>query len=256
MMRASRRIEEASVQPQNSQDLAKRAAGFMATEAYCEDGMTLGLGSGSSARWFVRALAVRVRDGLDVVGVPTSVETRDLARELGIRLADLDDITELDVTIDGANEIDRRGDMIKGGGAHLLREKIVARASRKVVVVADVSKLVDQLGAVPLPMEVLPFGWISSQRLISELLGDAGYRDVAINRRTKQGDVVVTDSGNYVLDVRLGAIEDAGSLATQLNTIPGVVDSGLFIGVPDELVVAHPNGTAEIMGVPLRKSVS
>jgi ribose 5-phosphate isomerase A len=199
----------------------------------------------------VRELAERVRDGLDVVGVPTSTATRDLALELGIRLADLNDLPELDVTIDGPDEIDPAGSMIKGGGACLLWEKIVARASKRMVVVADDTKIVDRLGAFPLPIEVLPFGWVSTRRLIGELLAAADYADVALERRVRDGGVVVTDSGNYILDARLGAVGDAGALAADLNQIPGVVENGLFVGIADEVVVGYPDESAQVIGLPL-----
>ena len=240
------------MQPQTPQDVAKRAAGRHAAERYGKDGMKLGLGSGTSSHWFVRELAVLVQDGLDVVGVPTSTATRDLARELGVPLADLNDIPELDVTIDGVDEIDRHGSMIKGGGACLLWEKIVARASRAMVVVADDTKVVDQLGRFPLPIEVLPFGWVSTQRLLTELLGDSGYADVSLERRVEQGEPLITDSGNYILDARLGAVQDAGALAVALNQIPGVVENGLFVGIGDELVLGYQDESTEVRSLPLR----
>jgi ribose 5-phosphate isomerase A len=240
------------VQPQSPQDIAKRAAGTKAVEAHCRDGMKLGLGSGTTSHWFVRELAVKVADGLDVVGVPTSTATRDLARSLGIRLADLNDLPELDVCIDGPDEIDRDGGMIKGGGACLLWEKIVARASARMVVVADDSKVVERLGAFPLPIEVLPFGWVSTERLITGLLAEAGHDGVRIERRVRDDAVVVTDSGNYILDARLGRIAEPGDLALALNAIPGVVENGLFVGIADEVVLGHPDGTADVHGLPLR----
>jgi len=244
------------VTPQTPQDIAKRAAGQHAVEAYCQDGMRLGLGSGTTSHWFVRVLAERVRDGLDIVGVPTSTATRDLARGLGIRLADLNDVSELDLTIDGPDEIDPEGSMIKGGGACLLWEKVVARASRRMVVVADDSKVVDRLGAFPLPIEVLPFGWVSTQRLVGELLAQTGYGEVALPRRERDGEVVVTDSGNYLLDGRLGEVRDAEGLAVQLNQIPGVVENGLFVGIADEVILGHTDGTAEVLAFPLTPSPS
>jgi ribose 5-phosphate isomerase A len=141
--------------------------------------------------------------------------------------------------------------MIKGGGACLLWEKIVARASKRMVVVADDTKIVDRLGAFPLPIEVLPFGWVSTRRLIGELLTGAGYVDVPLERRVRAGDVVVTDSGNYILDARLGAVANAGSLAADLNQIPGVVENGLFVGIADEVVIGHSDESAEVVGIPL-----
>lgn len=240
------------MQPQTAQDIAKRAAGRKAVEAYCKDGMKLGLGSGTTSHWFVRELAVQVQNGLDVIEVPTSTATRDLALELGITLVDLNDVSELDVTIDGPDEIDHDGSMIKGGGACLLWEKVVARASRRMVVVADDSKVVDTLGAFPLPIEVLPFGWVSTQRLIGELLADTGYGSVDLVRRERNGEVVVTDSGNYILDGRLGTVKDASSLGVALNQIPGVVENGLFVGIADEVVLGHLDDSAEVVGLPLQ----
>lgn len=239
------------MQPQTRQDVAKRAAGIKAAEVYCKDGMKLGLGSGTTSHWFVRALAERVRDGLDVIGVPTSTATRDLALELGIKLVDLNDVPELDLTIDGPDEIDPQGNMIKGGGACLLWEKVVARASKRMVVVADTTKIVNRLGAFPLPIEVLPFGWVSTQRLITELLNEAGYRDVRIERRVRNGEVVITDSGNYILDAHLRSVADASSLTVRLNEIPGVIENGLFVGIADEVVVGDFDGNAEVFGLPL-----
>jgi ribose 5-phosphate isomerase A len=249
--RTARAAHRASGDGLSGQDVAKRAAGRRAAREYCKDGMKLGLGSGTTSHWFVRELAEQVRDGLDVVGVPTSTATRDLARELGIRLADLNDLGELDLAIDGPDEIDHHGNMIKGGGACLWWEKIVARASRRMVVVADESKVVDRLGAFPLPIEVLPFGWVSSQRLIRELLVSTGYPEVPVERRARNGDVVVTDSGNYLLDAHLGAVHDPGALAMALNQIPGVVENGLFVGIADQVVLGHPDDSADVFGFPL-----
>lgn len=241
--------------PKTGQDRAKRAAGRLAAERFCHDGMRLGLGSGTTSHWFVRELAERVRAGLDVVGVPTSTATRDLALSLGIRMVDLNDVVELDVTIDGPDEIDHAGTMIKGGGACLLWEKIVARASRRRVVVADDTKIVDRLGAFPLPIEVLPFGWVSTQRLIRELLADSGYPEVPIERRVRDGELVVTDSGNYLLDAKLGAVRDARALTVALNQIPGVVENGLFVGIADEVVLGHPDENAEVLALPLPREL-
>ncbi|TNC19397.1 ribose-5-phosphate isomerase RpiA [Amycolatopsis alkalitolerans] len=243
------------MEPKTGLDRAKRAAGVKAAERYCTGGMKLGLGSGTTAHWFVRALAERVRDGLDVVGVPTSTATRDLALELGIPLADLDAFPELDLTVDGADEIDRHGDMIKGGGACLLWEKIVARASRRVVIVADDAKIVDRLGAFPLPIEVLPFGWLSCRGLIHDLLTSFGYDDLAIERRTRDGNPVITDSGNYILDVDLGGIGNPATLAMQFNQIPGVIENGLFVGIAHEVVVGNADNTADVLGLPLPQLV-
>jgi ribose 5-phosphate isomerase A len=239
-------IGGAGVRPGTPQDRAKVAAGEHALDTYVRDGMLLGLGSGTTSHWFVRSLAERMRDGLDVVGVPTSTATRDLALELGIRLADLNDVPELDLTIDGPDEIDGAGSMIKGGGACLLWEKIVANASRRMVTVLDDTKIVPTLGAFPLPVEVVPFGWVSTRRHLSRLFADAGLGQVRITNRMRGDELLVTDSGHYILDAQLGAIPDVPGLAAVINDIPGVVEHGLFVGIANEMVVGHPDGSAEV----------
>ena len=178
--RAASDEDEAHMMPTEERDRAKYASGVKAIETYLRDGMVVGLGSGTTSHWMVRALAPRVREGLKVIGVPTSKATRDLAASLGIPLADLNDHLELDVTLDGPDEIDRAGRMIKGGGACLLWEKIVAAATRQYVVIADDRKLVDLLGRFPLPVEVIPFGWHSTERLVRELFASYGHRDVSL----------------------------------------------------------------------------
>ena len=235
------------------QDQAKMAAGRKAVEVYARDGMRLGLGSGTTSHFFVRALAVRVQEGLDIIGVPTSNATRDLARELGVPLADLDDVPELDVVVDGPDEIDHDGTMIKGGGACLLWEKIVARSGTKMVVVADDSKLVATLGRFPLPIEVVRFGQVSTTRLVRDLLGDFGYADVELTPRMRGEDRLVTDSGNYIVDAHLGQVHRAAELTVELNRIPGVVENGLFVGIGREVVFGHPDGTADVHTLPLAK---
>lgn len=237
------------------QDKAKMAAGRRAVEAYCADGMRLGLGSGTTSHFFVRGLAEKVKEGLDIVGVPTSTATRDLALELGVPLVDLNEIGELDVTIDGPDEIDHQGSMIKGGGACLLWEKVVARASKKMVVVADDSKLVDQLGRFPLPIEILPFGHVSTTRLVRDLLGDFGYAEVNMTPRMRDGDRLITDSGNYIVDAHLQQISQPAELTVELNRIPGVMENGLFINIGREVVFGYPDSTAEIRSLPLDKEM-
>ena len=233
------------------QDLAKIAAGRYAAEHYCADGMRLGLGSGTTSHFFVRALAERVAEGLDVVGVPTSAATHALATDLGVPLADLDDLGQLDVCIDGPDEIDRTGSMIKGGGACLLWEKIVACCSDRMVVVADAGKLVDQLGAFPLPIEIVRFGAASTTRLITRLLADHGHTGVETSPRMSGSQRLVTDNGNYIVDVHLGRVEDAAGLTVALNRIPGVVENGLFVGIGHEVVLGRSDGTATAHALPL-----
>ncbi|HYZ72667.1 MAG TPA: ribose-5-phosphate isomerase RpiA, partial [Chthoniobacterales bacterium] len=162
------------MQPTSAQDEAKKVAAARAIEKFLKDGMTIGLGSGTTSRWFVRILGERVAKGLRVTGVPSSKSTGQLAQEVGVPLADLNDAGQLDLTIDGADEIDGKGRMIKGGGANLLWEKIVACASNRMVCIVDDSKLVERLGRFPLPIEVIPFGWRSTERHLRKLFGDSG----------------------------------------------------------------------------------
>ena len=233
------------MQANSPQDEAKRAAAAKAIESFLQDGMTIGLGSGTTSRFFVRILGERVKDGLRVVGVPSSKSTGELAQEVGIPLADLNDVEQLDLTIDGADEIDAKGRMIKGGGANLLWEKIVASASRKMVAIVDESKKVQRLGRFPLPIEVVPFAWRSTERHLQNLFKRNGYADVRIDVRGGTEKPLITDSGHYLLDCHLQTIADPESLALNLNQIPGVVEHGLFIGIATNAAVGKADGTAE-----------
>jgi ribose 5-phosphate isomerase A len=232
--------------PQTPQDRAKRAAGAEAIRRYLKNGMKIGLGSGSTSHWFVRILGERVKEGLEVTGVPTSSSTRDIAREVGVPLADLNDIAPLDLAIDGADEIDGHGRMIKGGGASLLWEKIVACASAKMVAIVDEGKLVNQLGRFPLSVEVVRFGWRSTERHLQNLFNDSGFQNTNITLRGGLENPLVTDSGNYILDCGLRAIPDPESLARRLSQTTGVVEHGLFIGIAKEMIVGHADETAEV----------
>lgn len=235
------------------QDAAKYAVGRAAVERYAHDGARLGLGSGTTSAWFVRALGEKVAEGLDVVGVPTSNFTRDLALSVGITLIDINELDRpLDVTLDGPDEVDRDGDMIKGGGACLLWERMVAEASTKMVCIADDSKLVDQLGRFPLPIEVVPYGWQATARSVAALLSDLGYDDVDIIRRSRDGEPVVTDNGNFILDAHLEKITDKGLLDTHLNWIAGVAENGLFTGIASEILMASPDGDVQLIELPHR----
>lgn len=241
-----------STETESPQDRAKVAAGRLAARRYCFDGARLGLGSGTTSHHFVRALGELVRDGLRVVGVPTSTGTRDLAAELGIPLVALDDVHELDVCIDGADEIDPAGVLIKGGGGCLLWEKLVARASQRMVVIADSAKPVPVLGAFPLPIEVAQFSWGTTARAVGRLLAGQGYSaEVPIIRREDAGTPFITDNGNFILDIALGEVRDAAELALRLNQIPGVVENGFFIGIAAEAVFGWPDGTASAFSFPL-----
>lgn len=225
-----------------SQDDQKRAAALKALE-HVKPGMRLGIGTGSTADFFTRALGEKVAQGLEVIGVPTSERTHALASELNIPLTTLDEAPELDLTIDGADEVDGDLNLIKGGGGALLREKIVATASTRMIVIADQSKLVATLGQFPLPVEVVPFGLDATRRKIERLLQAAGIGNVDIILRGGSEKPFVTDGSHYILDCHCGAIPDAPGLAAALESTPGVVDHGLFIGIADTILIAGPKGT-------------
>jgi ribose 5-phosphate isomerase A len=235
------------MQPTSAQDEAKRAAAAQAIERFLKDGMTIGLGSGTTSRWFVRILGQRVSEGLRVTGVPSSKSTGELAGEVGVSLADLNDVGQLDLTIDGADEIDGKGRMIKGGGANLLWEKIVASASKKMVAIVDESKLVESLGRFPLPVEVIPFAWRSTERHMRKVFRESGLGDPDIEMRGGLEKPLVTDSGHYLLDCHLKQIENPESLGEKLKQIPGVVEHGLFIGIATDAVVGHASGQTEVL---------
>lgn len=220
-------------------ELQKRQAAARALD-WVKPGMRVGLGTGSTARHLVDLLGEKVRAGFDIVGVPTSEGTRLQAEKCGIRLSTLDDTPELDVTIDGADEIGPDLSLIKGGGGALLREKIVASASARMIVIADESKWVKALGKFPLPIEVVPFGLTATRRQIRAALG-ADESAIAL-RAGKDGHPFVTDGGHFILDASLHHISDPGMVATRLAAIPGVVEHGLFIGMANAVVLAGVNG--------------
>lgn len=223
---------------------AKRAVDFI------ENGMKVGLGTGSTAAWMVRCLGERVREeGLKIVGVPTSTRTAELARQVGIHVTSLDEAKWLDVTIDGADEFDQNLALIKGGGAALLQEKIVATASDLMIVIADAAKEVQQLGAFPLPIEIIPFGWQTSKALVEEMLVsmDVLARDVTL--RMNGDRPLVTDESNYILDLHLKRIGNPRQLALVLNQIPGVVENGLFIDICDIVIIGHGDGRVTVRDI-------
>jgi ribose 5-phosphate isomerase A len=222
-------------------DELKRQAAARALE-HVRDGMKLGLGTGSTAKHFVELLGERVRAGLDVIGVPTSEATLADAVRCGIPLTTLDDIDRLDLTVDGADEIDPSLNLIKGGGGALLREKIVAAASDRMIVIADDSKWVEVLGRFPLPVEVVPFGLAATRRAIGEAIAQSGNSGQMVLRKGKDGHVFVTDGGHWIIDAHLGRIADAGRLAGLLTAIPGVVEHGLFVGLASMAMLAGPRG--------------
>ncbi len=230
-------------------DALKRAAATRALD-FVQPGMRLGLGTGSTARQFVIVLAERVREGLAVIGVPTSEETRADAERLGIPLTTLDDTPALDLTVDGADEIAPDLTVIKGGGGALLREKIVAAASARVIVIADDSKWVPVLGRFPLPIEVVPFGLAATWRAVEAAAQAAACPGPAVLRRTREGHAFVTDGGHFILDAALERIPDPRALATRLAGIPGVVEHGLFIGLVDTAILAGAGGVRVVESKP------
>jgi ribose 5-phosphate isomerase A len=215
---------------------AERALSFV------EPRMRLGLGTGSTAAKFVECLAVKVKQGLELICVPTSEATRMQAHAAGIPLATLDDVPFLDLTVDGADEVDGALRLIKGGGGALLREKIVATASERMVVIADASKRVEALGAFPLPVEVARFGLAATRNMIEMLAADAGCRGDIRLRQGFDRQPFVTDGGNYIFDCAFGRIDDPEALDEALKFIPGVVENGLFLGIADAAIIAGPDG--------------
>lgn len=213
--------------------------------SHVTDGMRLGIGTGTTAEAFVRLLAEKVATGLGVIGVPTSERTAALCRELGVPLSTLDETPELDLTIDGADEIDPELTLIKGGGGALLREKIVAAASARMIVIADRSKLVDTLGHFPLPIEVNRFGLRATEIAVRAEAAKLGVTGPVILRMTG-GQPFVTDGGHFILDASFGRIPDTRALSNVLHAIPGVVEHGLFIGLASTAIIAGDGG-AEIL---------
>ncbi|MDX2204798.1 MAG: ribose-5-phosphate isomerase RpiA [Hyphomicrobiaceae bacterium] len=210
--------------------------------ALVEDGMVVGLGTGSTAARFVDLLAERVRSGLKVLCVPTSEATRAQAERLGIPLATLDEQPFINLTVDGADEVDDQLRLIKGGGGALLCEKIVATASDRMVVIADASKRVATLGRFPLPVEVVRFGLVATRAMIEGLAEDVGCQGEINLRLAAGGQPFITDSGNFILDCAFGAIEDPEALDEALKYVPGVVENGLFLGIADSAIIAGPDG--------------
>ena len=219
----------------------KRAAAARAIE-FVRPGMRLGLGTGSTARHFVALLGERVRGGLDVVAVPTSQATQDDAARCGIPLTSLDEVPELDLTVDGADEIAPDLSLIKGGSGALLREKIVAAASARMIVIADRSKWVDALGRYPLPIEIAPFGAVTTRRELERAIAALQSPGRLALRQGQDGHPFVTDGGHWIVDAALGRIDDPAALAQAISGIPGVMEHGLFIGLAQMAILAGPDG--------------
>jgi ribose 5-phosphate isomerase A len=218
----------------------EKEAAARASLRYVKDGQVVGLGTGSTAAYFIRLLAEKVKDGLRVRGIPTSERSRELASSLGIPLTTLDQCQEIAVTVDGADEVDPQLRLIKGGGGALLREKIVASATRQVVIVADASKRVPILGKFPLPVEVIKFAQALVAKKVTALGAEVRLRQKA------DGSPYVTDEGNHILDCHFGQIRDADALARQLSDMPGIVEHGLFIGLASTVILASGTGIVEL----------
>ena len=220
---------------------AEKAAEFVSS------GMKVGLGTGSTAYWLVKHLGRKVRDeGLNIRGVPTSLKTSELAKSEGVPICSLDEAGWLDITIDGADEISPSFNLIKGGGGAHLREKIVAMASDKMIVIADSSKKVTELGSFPLPLEVIRYGCESTKSQVVQYLTQNGYKDPRVMYRTSKDKRFITDEGNFILDLQLNFISDECILSNELNLIPGVVENGLFVNICNCVVAADENGQVTV----------
>jgi ribose 5-phosphate isomerase A len=220
-------------------DLEKEAAA-RASLRFVKDGHVVGIGTGSTAAYFIQLLGEQVKKGLRIRGIPTSVHSGEVAASLGIPLTTLDECQQIDVTVDGADEVDPQLRMIKGGGGALLREKIVASATRQYVIITDATKRVPVLGKFPLPVEAIKF----AQALITKRIEALGAK--VILRKNADGTAYLTDENNYILDCRFGQIADADGLASQLSDMPGVVEHGLFIGMASVVLVAGGSEIVEL----------
>jgi ribose 5-phosphate isomerase A len=220
-------------------DLEKEAAA-RASLRFVKDGQVVGLGTGSTAAYFIQLLGEQVKKGLRIRGIPTSVHSGEVAASLGIPLTTLDECQQIDVTVDGADEVDPQLRMIKGGGGALLREKIVASATRQYVIITDATKRVPVLGKFPLPVEAIKF----AQALITKRIEALGAK--VILRKNADGTSYLTDEKNYILDCHFGQIRDADALARQLSDMPGVVEHGLFIGMASVVLMANGSEIVEL----------
>ena len=230
-------------------DKAKFVAAKQATQ-YVQDGMKVGLGTGSTAAWLVKCLGEMVeKNGLKIKGVPTSTRTAALARDVGIEVISLDEAKWLDITIDGADEFDGNLNLIKGGGGALLQEKIVATASDQMIVIADAAKQLEKLGNFPLPIEVIPFGWQTTKTLVEETLIGMDVLGRRVSLRMNGEAPYYTDEGNHILDLHLNRIGNARQLSLVINQIPGVVENGLFIDICDVVIIGHGDGRIEVRDI-------
>ncbi|UJL45571.1 ribose-5-phosphate isomerase RpiA [Virgibacillus sp. NKC19-16] len=216
----------------------KKVAGEEAV-SLIKNGMTIGLGSGSTVNWMLKSLSKRVKEGLDIKGIPSSQKTERLAIELGVPLTDFSNADKIDIAVDGADEVDSGLNLLKGGGGSLVREKIIDAMAKELVVIVDQSKVVSHLGEFSLPVEVIPFGWGVTSWNIADLGGVPSLRK-------KDGSVFVSDNGNYILDCKFGKIDQPKNLHEQLKLMVGVVETGLFVEMTDKVIVAR-NGGIEIL---------
>ena len=218
----------------------KKLAGEKAVE-HINDGMIVGLGTGSTVKYSLKKLGELVRDGLDIKGIPTSINTKRIAKQENIPLTTLEENPELDITIDGADEVDSFLNLIKGGGGALTREKIIAFNSKKVIIVVDDSKIVKALGIdFPLPVEIIKYGWTATKKRLEEF-------DCTVElRKIMENEPYITDNGNYILDCEFERIDDPEQLEIDINSIPGVVENGLFIGLVDEVIVGGKQGISTL----------
>ncbi len=207
----------------------KRKAGEKAVE-YIKDGMVVGLGTGSTVKYTILKLGELVKEGLDIIGIPTSIATEKLAKERGIKLGSIDDYQVIDLTIDGADEVDKNLNLIKGGGGALLREKIIAHASKYEIIVVDESKVKNILGDFPLPIEIVKFGYKRTMNVLSTLGCNPSLR-------VKNGETYITDNGNYIIDCKFEKIENPAELERKIDEIPGVVEIGLFVGLANKIII-------------------
>lgn len=220
------------------EEMKQKAGAYAAS--LVTSGMTLGLGTGSTANHFITAIAVRMKEGLRVTAVPTSGRTRKLATELGIPLTEFDDVEKIDLAVDGADEISEQLNLIKGGGGAMLQEKMIAHTAKRFVVMGDGSKMVKHLGRFPLPVEVVPYGWKQVQRKIEAL----GCESVIL--RVRDGKTFITDHEHYILDCHFHEITGPDELNAQLKSIPGVVETGLFLHMAKSAVICYPDGTIKV----------
>jgi len=216
----------------------KQIAGEAAVQ-YIEDGMIIGLGSGTTVYWAIKRIGELVSKGLRVAGIPTSIKTEKLAKECLIPLVSFKDVRNIDITIDGADEVDPNLNLIKGGGGSLLREKIVASASNTLIIVVDESKMVSRLGKFPLPVEVCPFGFENTLKKITELGCEAKLR-------MRNNQIFVTDNNNFIADCSFQSIEFPGKLSLDLNQIPGVIENGLFYDMVNKVIIGSENNSVRI----------